>query len=71
MSIERKDVRAKLDPELHTALKIFADIDGVTEAQFIEDIVVPVLLRRIADATVAAEKLTSAGIIGKNRDERR
>lgn len=68
MSLERKDVRAKLDPELHTALKIFADLDGVTEAQFIEDIVVPVIRRRIADATVAVEKLTDAGLIGKNRD---
>lgn len=71
MSLERKDIRGKLDPELHTALKIFADVDGVTEAQFIEDIVVPVLRRRIADATLAAERLTDAGIIGKNRDDRR
>lgn len=68
MSLERKDVRAKLDPELHAALKIFADLDGVTEAQFIEDLVVPVLRRRIADATVAAERLHNAGIIGKNRE---
>lgn len=68
MSLERKDIRAKLDPELHTALKIFADLDGVTEAQFIEDIVVPLLRRRIADAKVAAERLTSAGIFGNNRE---
>lgn len=68
MSLERKDVRAKLDPELHAALKIFADLDGVTEAQFIEDLIVPVLRRRIADAKVAAERLASAGIFGNNRE---
>ena len=68
MSLERKDVRAKLDPELNTALKIFADLDGVTEAQFIEDLVVPALRRRISDAKIAAERLAGAGIIGKNRE---
>lgn len=69
MSLDRKDIRSKLDPDLHAALKIFADLDGVTEAQFIEDIVVPVLRRRIADATLAAEKLASAGFTGRRRDD--
>ena len=59
---------AKLDPELHAALKIFADLDGVTEAQFIEDLIVPVLRRRVADAKVAAERLHAAGIFGKTRE---
>lgn len=68
LTLPRKDVRAKLDAGLHEALKIFADIDGVTEADFIERIVVPVLQRRIADATVATERLARAGIIGQNRE---
>lgn len=69
MSLERKDIRGKLDPELHTALKIFADLDGVTEAEFIEAIIVPVLRRRIADATLAVSALQKAGIIGNNHED--
>jgi ABC-type maltose transport system permease subunit len=62
-------VRAYLDADLHEALKIFADIDGVTEADFIERIVVPILRRRIADATVAAELLARAGITRTGPDK--
>jgi hypothetical protein len=68
VSLERKDIRSKLDPELHKALQIFADIDGVTESEFVETVLVPVLQKRIADATIAHERLARAGIIGKVRE---
>lgn len=68
MALDRKDVRAKLDDVVHQALKLFARLDGITEAEFIERIVVPVVERRIADANLAAAELARLGIIGNNRE---
>jgi hypothetical protein len=68
MTLARKDVRAKLDADDHAAMKVFARLDGLTEAEFIEGIVHAELSRRIGDATVAAAELQRAGILGKPRD---
>lgn len=54
MALERKDIRAKLDPELHAALKAMCDLDGVDMGEWIEAQLVPVIKKRIHDATVLA-----------------
>ena len=43
MALERKDIRAKLDPELHAALKAMCDLDGVDMGEWIEAQLVPVI----------------------------
>lgn len=68
MALERKDVRAKLDPEVHKALKILCKAAGKTDAQYIEEILVPELLKRIHDATLIAAEATIAGITGNLRE---
>lgn len=68
MSVERKDIRGKLDPDMHRAFKIFCDVDGLTEAEFIERVLVPVIERRVHEAIQAADALRDAGITGKNRE---
>lgn len=67
MAIERKDVRLKLDDEKHAALKAICDLDGVDMGVFIEQLVVPVIEKRMHDAMVLAEKLQRLGIAGSAR----
>lgn len=68
MSLERKDVRAKLDSELHAALVEICRLDGTEIGEFVERLLVPVIRKRIHDAIelgLAAERL---GISGNARD---
>jgi hypothetical protein len=67
MAIERKDIRAKLDDDMHAALKAICDIDGVDMGVFIEQLLVPVIQKRVHDAMVLAEKLQRLGMSGKTR----
>lgn len=62
MSLPRKDVRAYLDQPEHAALKLLAQQDGLTEAQLIEAIIVPVIHRRLHDAKIIAAKAELLGI---------
>ena len=64
MSLERQDARTKLDPDVHAALVAICDVDGVTIAEYIERLLVPVIAARIRDATVLAARLTALGISG-------
>lgn len=68
MSLERKDVRAKLDHDTHAALEILCEVQGVTQAQFIESVLAPVIRRRVHEATLIAARVTVSGIAGNNRD---
>ena len=62
MSLERKDVRASLDADLHAALKEICDLDGVTTAEFIEALLAPVLRKRIHDTIELSDRLRRIGI---------
>lgn len=68
MSVERKDIRGKLDPDLHRALKVICDAEGVTEAEFIERVLVPVIRRRVHEAIEIADAVRGSGITGRNRE---
>lgn len=68
MSIERKDVRFKLDEQDHAALKAICDVTGVDVGDFVESIIVPEIRRRTHEAIELAERLTRRGIAGKNRE---
>lgn len=67
MAIERKDVRAKLDDDMHIALKAICDLDGVDMGEYIEQLLVPVIQKRVHDAMVLAEKLQRLGIAGSKQ----
>ena len=71
MSLERQDVRAKLDSEDHRALVAICNIDGLTIAEFIERTVVPVIRKRVHDANVLAHDFPIPGISGNGRECRR
>lgn len=64
MSLERKDIRAKLDPELHAALIEICAIDGVEIAVFIESLLVPAIRKRCSDAIELSKRLERAGFSG-------
>lgn len=65
MSLERKDVRAKLDPEVHEALTILCEVDAVDIGEFIERELVRVIRQRLHDASVLAARTSHLGISGK------
>lgn len=68
MSLERKDVRAKLDPELHSALDEICAQLGTTHADWIESIIAPVLRRKIMETIELAERFQRRGITGSGRE---
>ena len=68
MSLERQDARTKLDPSDHAALVAICDIEGVTIAEFIERLLVPVIRKRVHDANVLAKLFPVSGITGNDRE---
>mgnify|MGYP000016365547 FL=1 len=68
MSLEREDVRAKLDHDMHRALKAICDAEGVTIAEFVENLLVPVITRRVHEATLIADAVRGLGKVGNNRE---
>lgn len=68
MSLEHKDVRAKLEPELHAQLRAICDIDGVDMGDFIEAVLVPVIRKRMHDAIALASRFPRPGITGSGRE---
>lgn len=66
MSLERKDVRAYLDADLHQALTAICNARNTTVADFIEALVVPEIKRVVHEATVIADALR---VPGKTRRE--
>lgn len=68
MSLDRKDVRAKLAPEMHQALTVICEVDGVDIGEFIERELVRIIRQRLHDASVLAEQTRNLGISGKARE---
>lgn len=68
MSLDRKDLRLKLDPEVHSGLDLLADVDGKQLADLAEEIVGEWVRRRIHAATVVAERARRLGIAGNPRE---
>lgn len=68
MSLERKDVRAKLDPDIHADLVDICEIDGIDIAAFIENLLVPAIRKRCSDASELHARRERRGINGKSRE---
>lgn len=69
MSLERQDVRAKLDPDMHEALTAICDAKGLTVGEFVENLLVPEIKRLVHEASVITERLRVSGGTGKNREK--
>lgn len=68
MSLDRKDVRFKLAPDLHQALTVLAECAHVDIGEFVEMVVQREVLRRVHEASVIAEAAKRAGIAGIGRE---
>jgi len=67
VSLERKDVRCKLDAEWHEALLAVCDRDRLDIGEFVEGLLVRELGARIHAAILDADSLLRLGITGKIR----
>lgn len=68
MSLDRKDIRAKLDPQRHAQLKAICEVDNVDMGDFIEAVLIPVIEQRVHDAMVLASALQRLGKTGSGRE---
>ncbi len=66
MSLERKDVRAKLRPDVHAAMTVVADADGLDHGEWIERLIEREVMRRVHAATLIAKAAERLGISGKS-----
>lgn len=68
MSLDRKDVRIKLDADWHAALVDVAEADQCEIAEWVENLIVRTLQERFDRASVLVEIARRAGISGKRRE---
>lgn len=70
MSLERKDLRLYLDPEIHDGLAILADADRAELKELAERVLRRYVIDRIHAANVIATKAERAGISRIKPDSR-
>lgn len=68
MALERKDVRSKLDADMHAALTVVCETDQLDIGEWVESLIVRELHRRIHAAKNIAEKTSRLGITGSRRE---
>lgn len=64
MSLDRKDIRAKLDHDMHHALSVLADVDQLDMGEWVERVLVREIERRVHEATVIADRIQRLGKAG-------
>jgi predicted HicB family RNase H-like nuclease len=65
MSLDRKDLRIKLDANDHAGLALLAEADESELAEWAERVLVRVIRRRVHAAMVLAAKAERLGIVGR------
>lgn len=68
MSLPRKDIRLKVDADVHQALTVLCDFDGLDIAAFIEREIVRIVHERVHAATIIAQRTSGLGISAHDRD---
>ena len=68
MSLERKDVRFKLDPDAHRALTVVCEADHLDIAEFVEREVLRVIRERLHAASFIAQRTQGLGNLGSGGD---
>ena len=71
MSLERKDVRFKLAPDMHQALTVLAECAQVDIGEFVEQVVQREVVRRVHEASLIHERTVRLGIAGSGRESQR
>jgi hypothetical protein len=66
VSLDRKDLRVKLDADDHTGLQLLAEADDVDLAEWAERLLVREIRRRVHAAIVLASKAQRLGIAGNS-----
>lgn len=67
MSLDRKDLRLKLDPDVHAALDACADVDRLQLAELAEQVIAEYVRRRVHEANVLAARTARLGFTGNRR----
>jgi hypothetical protein len=65
MSLDRKDIRAKLDPDVHKALCLLCEVDQLDLSEFVERELIRVIEHRVHAAQYIAANSPSLGFAGK------
>lgn len=68
MSLERKDVRLKLDHDMHAAVMAIADVLDMQPAEWVEQVIVDIVKKRVHEANLLICSLQSSGSLGTFRD---
>lgn len=68
MSLERKDVRLKLDHDMHAAAKALGDACGMEIAEWCESVLVGIIKKRVHESMVVVSQLEESGSLGTFRD---
>ena len=68
MTLERKDIRAKLHPDYHAALTALADAERVDLGEFVERVLMREIEARVHAAKVVAAATARLGIAGNLRE---
>lgn len=71
MALERKDVRAAVDHEVHSALVVFARRANKSVAEYVEQLIQADVLLRINEVRSAYDDLARAGLVRKNPEGHR
>lgn len=69
MALDRKDIRAKLEPQWHEALVRICEREGIDIGVFVEREIERVLSERIHQSILDFEAIDGLGITGKIRDQ--
>ncbi len=64
MSLERKDVRFKLQPDTHQGLSVLADVAGMDIAEWCEAVISKEVAKQVHEASVIHERTSRLGISG-------
>lgn len=68
MSLDRKDVRFKIDPDRHDVLARIARADDVEIGEWVEALVAAEVDRQLHRATIVAGSLPAPGKSGSGRE---
>ena len=68
MTLERKDVRLKLDHDMHAAAKALGEAQGMEIAEWCENVLVGIIKKRVHESIVVVSALTDSGAIGTFKD---
>jgi hypothetical protein len=71
VTLERKDLRLKLDDDDHQRLRLIAESEGCEMAEWAEKVLVDVMRARIHKATVLADKARRSGLSGNELPEKK